>query len=59
MKDDMSFYRRIGYRYLGALDTKKIIINHPSDDLEVKLQREPWEKVVDKCNYIIGFSSGY
>ena len=57
MKDDMSFYRRIGYRYLNRLDTTKVEIFHPHDMLDIKLQREPWEKSTELCNYIIGFSS--
>lgn len=57
MKDDMSFYRRIGYRYLNRLDTMKVEIFHPHDLLDIKLQREPWEKSLEPCNYIIGFSS--
>jgi len=58
MRDEMSYYRRIGYRYLGIRDVQHLKIEHPLEVMEVKLAREPWEKVNELQNYIIGFTSG-
>ena len=58
MRDEMSYYRRIGYRYLGPRTITRLSISHPHDLLEVKLVREPWEKIDGYKNYIIGFSTG-
>jgi len=58
MRDEMSYYRRIGYRYLGIRDVQHLKVEHPQEVLEVKLVREPWEKVDKLHNYIIGFTSG-
>lgn len=58
MRDEMSYYRRIGYRYLGIRDVKHLKIEHPQEVMEAKLIREPWEKVDKLYNYIIGFTSG-
>ena len=57
MRDEASYYRRLGYRYLGIYECDEIIIEHPLENLEVNLAREPWEKVECKCNYLLGFSS--
>jgi len=58
MRDEMSYYRRIGYRYLGIRDVKYLKIEHLVEVIEGKLVREPWEKVDELNNYIIGFTSG-
>jgi hypothetical protein len=58
MRDENSYYRRIGYRYLGVRDVRYLKVQHPKEILEIKLVREPWEKVVELRSYIIGFSSG-
>ena len=58
MYDEMSFYRRIGYRYLGTRLVKKIKLVSLADRSDVKLVRDPWEKVETIKNYIIGFSCG-
>jgi hypothetical protein len=58
MRDNMSYYRRVGYRYLGIRDVTKIKIEHPLDILDIKLSRDPWEKVDKLQNYLIGFTSG-
>ena len=58
MRDEMSYYRRIGYRYLGIRDVQHLKVEHPIEVMEVKLVREPWEKVDKLYNYIIGFTSG-
>lgn len=58
MRDEMSFYRRIGYRYLGVRDVGYLKIEHPLELMEAKLIREPWEKIDGYKNYIIGFSTG-
>lgn len=56
MRDESSYYRRLGYRYLGVHECNEIILQHPTVNLEVNLIREPWEKVVSLCNYVVGFS---
>jgi hypothetical protein len=58
MRDEMSFYRRIGYRYLGVRDVEYLRIEHPFELVDAKLIREPWEKIDGFKNYIIGFSAG-
>jgi len=58
MRDEMSYYRRIGYRYLGIRNVQNLKIEHPLEVMEIKLAREPWEKVDKLYNYIIGFTSG-
>jgi hypothetical protein len=58
MRDEMSYYRRIGYRYLGARSVNKLTMTHPDDLLNVEFSREPWEKIDGYQNYIIGFSTG-
>jgi len=58
MRDEMSYYRRIGYRYLGVRDVQDLKVEHPQEVMEVKLARDPWEKVEKLQNYIIGFTSG-
>ena len=58
MRDEMSYYRRIGYRYLGIRDVEYLKVQHPQEILDVRLAREPWEKVDKMRNYIIGFTSG-
>ncbi len=58
MRDEMSYYRRVGYRYLGIRNITRLKIEHPKDVLDVKLAREPWEKVENLQNYLIGFTSG-
>ncbi len=58
MRDEMSYYRRIGYRYLGIRDVQHLKVEHPQEVMEAKLAREPWEKVDKLHNYIIGFTSG-
>jgi hypothetical protein len=58
MHDEMSYYRRIGYRYLGIRDVQNLKVEHPLEVMKIKLAREPWEKVDKLHNYIIGFTSG-
>ncbi len=58
MRDEMSYYRRIGYRYLGIRDVGHLKVQHPKEALATRLAREPWEKVDELNNYIIGFTSG-
>ena len=58
MRDEMSYYRRIGYRYLGVRDVHNLKVEHPLEVMETKLAREPWEKSDKLHNYIIGFTSG-
>jgi hypothetical protein len=58
MRDEMSYYRRIGYRYLGIRDVQNLKVEHPLEVMKIKLAREPWEKVDKLHNYIIGFTSG-
>jgi lysophospholipase L1-like esterase len=57
MRDSASYYRRLGYRYLGVHECTKITLEHPIEYLDVNLTREPWEKVESLCNYVVGFSS--
>ncbi len=56
MRDASSYYRRLGYRYLGVHECSEVILVHSTENLEVKLTREPWEKVESLCNYVVGFS---
>ena len=58
MRDEMSYYRRIGYRYLGIRDVQILKVEHPLEVMEIKLAKEPWEKADKLHNYIIGFTSG-
>lgn len=56
MRDESSYYRRLGYRYLGIHECTEIILEHGIQKLEINLSREPWEKVNSLCNYVFGFS---
>ena len=58
MYDEMSFYRRVGYRYLGSRTISRIKVVSLRRKEDVKLVREPWEAVESIKNYIIGFSCG-
>jgi hypothetical protein len=58
MRDEMSFYRRLGYLSFSTRDVQNITIEHPRELMNVKLSREPWEKIDKIQNYIFGFSSG-
>jgi len=58
MRDEMSYYRRIGYRYLGIRNVQYLKVENPIELMEVELVREPWEKIDKLQNYIIGFTSG-
>jgi hypothetical protein len=57
MRDEMSFYRRIGYRQIGNVGlTKKIEIFHPNKNMNIELKREPWEKISKNLIYVVGFT---
>jgi hypothetical protein len=58
MQDENSYYRRVGYRFLGLRDVNNLKVEHPNDVIDIKLAREPFERVDKLYNYLIGFSSG-
>ena len=49
MQDEMSFYRRLGYKEIEPRIVKKIKIYQPDVPSQIKLSRDPWE-VVDGVN---------
>jgi hypothetical protein len=56
MRDENSFYRRLGYRALSPRLVKNITIYSPNELVDVKLRKEPHEKSESIKNYIVGFS---
>jgi hypothetical protein len=56
MRDEMSFYRRLGYKHFGTIATESLIIEHPLDHIDVQLNKKSDLSTYDYCNYIIGFS---
>ena len=58
MRDEMSFYRRVGFHFFGApILAESIVLEGPTHFLDIKLQREPWEDVFDPKVYIVGFAT--
>lgn len=59
MRDEMSFYRRIGFHFFGgAVSTKRLEMVAAQYFLNIDLQREPWEEIREHpLTYIVGFAT--
>jgi hypothetical protein len=57
MYDEMSFYRRLGYRYIGGRTINNFKIDFSYECPSVKLKREPWEKFSSRSCYLLGFTA--
>lgn len=57
MRDEMSFYRRLGFKHFGAIDVKSIEIEHPTELLDIKFTKDSNQDVKVLNNYLIGFSA--
>jgi hypothetical protein len=56
MHDEMSFYRRLGYRELPLRPLDSLTITHLGEDRRKPTKREPWEKTSVLRNFVLGFS---
>lgn len=56
MYDEMSFYRRLGYRYIGGRTVNNFKIEFTYECPSVELKREPWEKFSSRSCYLLGFT---
>jgi hypothetical protein len=57
MKDEMSFYRRLGYKHFGSIEVESIQIEHPADLVKVQLTKENNLAINTATNYIVGFTN--
>lgn len=57
MKDEMSFYRRLGFKEIEPKFVNKIKIYQPNTPSQVKLNRDPWEKVDGVNCYLVGIAT--
>ena len=56
MFDEMSFYRRLGYKALGSHACNELLLTNLAKMNDVVLKRDPWEKVEGVHSYVVGFS---
>lgn len=56
MYDEMSFYKRLGYKGFGKRKTQDLNLNFNFDAGNVTLKKDPWELVGERSCYIVGFS---
>jgi hypothetical protein len=57
MQDEMSFYRRLGYKEIEPRIVKKIKIYQPDVPSQIKLSRDPWEAADGVNCYLVGIAT--
>lgn len=56
MQDEMSFYRRLGYKELESRKVNRVKLYKPNLPSQIKLSREPWETVDGVNCYLVGIA---
>lgn len=56
MQDELSFYRRLGYKHIGTVNTKALTLEHPIERVNAKLMRQTDLGANDCNNYIVGLT---
>lgn len=56
MQDKMSFYRRLGYKHFGVIETNALTIEHPIDQINPELMKKSDLELTECSNYIIGLT---
>ena len=56
MQDKMSFYRRLGYKHFGVIETDILTIEHPLDQMNTELTKKSNHQSSECNNYIVGFT---